>query len=158
MAYTADPWLTSCQAQDTKSFLYLSAPYLVRSTTCFWISNDGSSSNSISATSGAPLPALRALLSGVYSSSPAPGFSRVTQMDGWDLLKAVTARLIPGTQAQKVILVALEPQDAPPASTEALGLALLPPVLVLAGAAPPPLLLPPQAGSRATVARAVRPA
>jgi hypothetical protein len=79
-------------------------------------------------------------------------------MDGWDLLNAVTARLIPGTQAQKVILVALELQDAPPASTEALGLALLPPVLVLAGAAPPPLLLPPQAASRATADRPASPA
>jgi hypothetical protein len=77
-------------------------------------------------------------------------------MDGWDLLNAVTARLIPGTQAQKVTLVALELQDAPPASTEALGLALL--LLVLAGAAPPPLLLPPQAASRATAARPARPA
>ncbi len=125
-------------------------------TTSFWISNDGSSSNSISATSGAPLPALSALLSGVYSFRPAPGFSRVTQMDGWDLLNAVTARLIPGTQAQKVILVALELQDAPPASTEALGLAAL--LLVLAGAAPPPLLLPPQAASRVTAARPARPA
>src|ERR1700743_3519726 len=145
MAYTADPWLTSCQAQDTKSFRYLSAPYLVRSTTCFWISNDGSSSNSISATSGAPLPALRALLSGVYSSRPAPGFSRVTQMDGWDLLNAVTARLIPGTQAQKVIFVALALQDLPPASTEGLLLALLLPL----AAAVPPLVVPllPQAAT-----------
>jgi hypothetical protein len=72
-------------------------------------------------------------------------------------LNAVTARLIPGTQAQKVILVALELQDAPPASTEALGLAALL-LLVLAGAAPPPLLLPPQAASKATAARPAKPA
>jgi hypothetical protein len=56
-------------------------------------------------------------------------------------LNSVTARPIPGTQAQKVILVAPELHD-PPATTLTLGLALL------AGAAgpldddPPPLLHP----------------
>jgi len=68
----------------------------------------------------------------------------------------VTARLIPGTQAQNVILVALELQDAPPASTEALGLALLLPLL--AGAAPPVVPLLPHAASSATVASPARPA
>src|SRR6266851_3213804 len=72
----------------------------------------GSSSNSISATSGAPLPAFSALLSGVYSARPAPGFSWVTQIEGGVLLNWLTARLIPGTQAQKVIFVALELPDA----------------------------------------------
>jgi hypothetical protein len=72
-------------------------------------------------------------------------------------LNAVTARLIPGTQAQKVILVALELQDLPPASTEALGLALL---LAVPLAAAVPLLVPllPQAATSATAARPVRPA
>src|ERR1700691_3285256 len=86
--------------------------------------NEGSSSNSISATSGAPDPAFIALFSSVYSAPPAPGSSSVTQIDGWVLLNSVTARLIPGTQAQNVIGVADELQDLPPASTDALALAL----------------------------------
>src|SRR5580693_10750674 len=86
--------------------------------------NEGSSSNSISATSGAPVPAFMALFSSVYSAPPAPGSSSVTQMFGWVLLNSVTARLIPGTQAQNVIGVADELQDLPPASTDALALAL----------------------------------
>lgn len=91
--------------------------------------NDGSSSNSTSATSGAPLPAFSALFSAVYSGSPAPGSSSVTQMPGWVLLNSVTARFMPGTQAQNVSWVVLEEQDAPPASTDADGLALaLPPL------------------------------
>src|ERR1700689_5076662 len=81
--------------------------------------NEGSSSNSISATSGAPEPAFMALFSSVYSAPPAPGSSSVTQMFGWVLLNSVTARLIPGTQAQNVIGVADELQDLPPASTVA---------------------------------------
>jgi hypothetical protein len=71
-------------------------------------------------------------------------------------LNAVTARLIPGTQAQNVIFVALELQDAPPASTEALGLALLLPLL--AGAAPPVVPLLPHAASSATAASPASPA
>src|SRR5580704_11768312 len=86
--------------------------------------NEGSSSNSISATSGAPDPAFIALFSSVYSAPPAPGSSSVTQIDGWVLLNSVTARLIPGTQAQNVTGVADELQDLPPASTDALALAL----------------------------------
>src|SRR5580704_8169256 len=86
--------------------------------------NEGSSSNSISATSGAPDPAFIALFSSVYSAPPAPGYSSVTQIDGWVLLNSVTARLIPGTQAQNVTGVADELQDLPPASTDALALAL----------------------------------
>src|SRR3984885_14914187 len=86
--------------------------------------NEGSSSNSISATSGAPEPAFMALFSSVYSAPPAPGSSSVTQMFGWVLLNSVTARLIPGTQAQNVIGVADELQDLPPASTVADALAL----------------------------------
>src|SRR3984885_14856467 len=85
---------------------------------------EGSSSNSISATSGAPEPAFIALFSSVYSAPPAPGSSSVTQIDGWVLLNSVTARLIPGTQAQNVIGVADELHDLPPASTDALALAL----------------------------------
>src|SRR5258708_25265325 len=117
--------------------------------------NDGSSSNSTSATSGAPLPAFRALLSGVYSFRPAPGFSSVTQIDGCDLLKAVTARLMPGTHAQNVILVALELHDAPPASTEALGLALegVPEPAAVPPVGPP---LPQAAASSETAAAPVR--
>src|SRR5580698_10156276 len=87
--------------------------------------NEGSSSNSISATSGAPVPAFMALFSSVYSAPPAPGSSSVTQMFGWVLLNSVTARLIPGTQAQNVIGVADELQDLPPASTVAVALALV---------------------------------
>jgi hypothetical protein len=45
-------------------------------------------------------------------------------MLGWVLLNSVTARLIPGTQAQNVIGVADELQDLPPASTVADALAL----------------------------------
>src|SRR5271170_7808522 len=86
--------------------------------------NEGSSSNSISATSGAPDPAFMALLSSVYSAPPAPGSSSVTQIDGWVLLNSVTARLIPGTQAQNMTGVADELQDLPPASTDALALVL----------------------------------
>src|SRR5580704_1158288 len=86
--------------------------------------NEGSSSNSISATSGAPEPAFIALFSSVYSAPPAPGSSSVTQIDGWVLLNSVTARLIQGTQAQNVTGVADELQDLPPASTDALALAL----------------------------------
>src|SRR5580692_10207440 len=93
--------------------------------------NDGISSNSISATSGAPVPAFIALLSSVYSAPPAPGSSSVTQIDGWVLLNSVTARLIPGTHAQNVIGVADELQDLPPASTLALALALALAVAVL---------------------------
>ena len=92
-------------------------------------------------------------MSGVYSSRPAPGFSSVTQIDGWVLLNAVTARAMPGTQAQKVIFVALELQDAPPASTLAAGLAE-------ALAVPPVLLVPllPQAASSASAATPASPA
>src|ERR1700685_1128230 len=86
--------------------------------------NEGSSSTSISATSGAPEPAFMALFSSVYSAPPAPGSSSVTQMFGWVLLNSVTARFIPGTQAQNVIGVADELQDLPPASTVADALAL----------------------------------
>jgi hypothetical protein len=70
------------------------------------------------------------------------------------LLNAVTARLIPGTQAQKVIFVALALQDLPPASTDALGLALLLPL----AAAVPPLVVPllPQAATSAMPARPAR--
>jgi hypothetical protein len=60
----------------------------------------------------------------VYSAPPAPGSSSVTQIDGWVLLNSVTARLIPGTQAQNMTGVADELQDLPPASTDALALAL----------------------------------
>src|SRR5215469_6819935 len=96
--------------------------------------NDGSSSNSTSATSGAPLPAFSALFSAVYSGSPAPGSSSVTQMPGWVLLNSVTARLMPGTQAQNVSWAALEEHDLPPARTDAAGLALAPLPALLAPA------------------------
>src|SRR5215470_1448539 len=88
--------------------------------------NDGSSSNSNSATSGAPEPAFIALLSSVYSAPPAPGSSSVTQIEGCVWLNWVTARLMPGTQAQNITGVADELQDLPPASTVALALALAP--------------------------------
>jgi len=45
-------------------------------------------------------------------------------MLGWVALNWVTARLIPGTQAQNVSCVALELQDLPPASTLADALAV----------------------------------
>src|SRR4051812_41802575 len=101
--------------------------------------NEGISSNSISATSGAPEPAFIALLSSVYSAPPAPGSSSVTQMPGWVLLNSVTARLMPGTHAQNITGVAGELRDWPPASPVALALARaladVPPAEV-------PLLLP----------------
>src|ERR1700683_2320608 len=105
--------------------------------------NEGSSSNSISATSGAPVPAFMALFSSVYSAPPAPGSSSVTQIDGWVLLNSVTARLIPGTQAQNMTGVDDELQDFPPASTvaDALALALALVLLPLAAVLDDPLLL-----------------
>jgi hypothetical protein len=77
----------------------------------------------------------------------------VTQIDGCVLLNSVTARLMPGTQAQNVIFVALELHDAPPASTDALGLALLLAPL------PEPLVgaLVPQAASTETAASPASP-
>ena len=103
-------------------------------------SKDGSSSNSTSATSGAPEPAFSALVIATYSGLPAPTSSWVTQMFGCVLLNSVTARPIPGTQAQNKTLVALALHE-PPATTLTLGLALLAGALVV----PPPalLLLPP---------------
>src|SRR5579871_5985698 len=86
--------------------------------------NDGSSSNSTSATSGAPEPALSALVIATYSGSPAPTSSWVTQMPGCVLLNSVTARPMPGTHAQKVILTALLLEQLAPASTVTDGLAL----------------------------------
>src|ERR1700691_2143994 len=103
--------------------------------------NEGSSSNSISATSGAPVPAFMALFSSVYSAPPAPGSSSVTQIDGWVLLNSVTARLIPGTQAQNMIGVDDELQDFPPASTVADALALALALVPLADVLDDPLLL-----------------
>src|ERR1700727_3650008 len=105
--------------------------------------NEGSSSNSISATSGAPEPAFIALFSNVYSAPPAPGSSSVTQIDGWVLLNSVTARLIPGTQAQNMTGVDDELQDLPPASTvaDALALALALVLVPLAAVLDDPLLL-----------------
>src|ERR1700704_3401963 len=87
--------------------------------------NDGSSSYSTSATSGAPEPALIALVIATYSGSPAPTSSWVTQMPGCDWLNAVTARPRPGTHAQKVIFTALLLAQLAPASTvtDELGLA-----------------------------------
>src|SRR6202042_1885463 len=125
MAYTPEPWLTSCQAHGTKSPLYLLAPYLARLSTLLVTSNDGSSSNSTSATSGAPEPALSALVIATYSGSPAPTSSWVTQMPGCVLLNSSTARPSPGTHAQKVIFTALLLAQLAPASTvtEELGLA-----------------------------------
>src|ERR1700761_3628369 len=79
--------------------------------------NDGSSSYSTSATSGAPVPALIALVIATYSGAPAPTSSWVTQMSGWVLLNSVTARPMPGTHAQKVILTALLFAQLAPAST-----------------------------------------
>ena len=84
-------------------------------------SNDGSSSNSTSATSGAPEPAFSASVIFTYSGSPAPTSSWVTQMDGWVLLNSVTARPIPGTQAQNVTFVADEFLQEAPASTRGAG-------------------------------------
>jgi hypothetical protein len=87
---------------------------------------------------------LSALVIATYSGSPAPTSSCVTQMLGWVLLNSVTARPMPGTQAQKVIFTAFGLQD-PPATTLTLGLALaVVPVLVLAavlGVVDEPLLL-----------------
>src|SRR3984885_3533067 len=105
--------------------------------------NEGSSSNSISATSGAPVPAFMALFSSVYSAPPAPGSSSVTQIDGWVLLNSVTARLIPGTQAQNMTGVDDELQDFPPARTvaDALALALALVLVPLAAVLDDPLLL-----------------
>ena len=80
------------------------------------ISNEGSSSNSTSATSGAPEPALSASEILTYSGLPAPTSSWVTQMLGWVLLNSFTARPKPGTQAQKVIFVALEDLHELPAT------------------------------------------
>ncbi|HMH36229.1 MAG TPA: hypothetical protein VK584_04765, partial [Streptosporangiaceae bacterium] len=105
-------------------------------------SNDGSSSNSTSATSGAPEPAFSALVIATYWGLPAPTSSWVTQMFGCVLLNSVTARPIPGTQAQNKTLVALGLHE--PATTVTVGLALA----VLAGelVVPPAaalLLLPP---------------
>src|ERR1700733_14302427 len=106
---------------------------------------EGISSNSISATSGAPDPAFMALFSRVYSAPPAPGSSSVTQIDGWVLLNSVTARLIPGTQAQNMTGVDDELQDFPPASTVAdalaLALALVLALVPLAAVLDDPLLL-----------------
>src|SRR5258708_38729931 len=79
--------------------------------------NEGSSSNSTSATSGALEPALSALVIATYSGSPAPTSSWVTQMPGGVLLNAVTARPSPGTHAQKVIFTALLLEQLAPAST-----------------------------------------
>ena len=104
------------------------APYGARFTTFFVTSNDGSSSNSTSATSGAPEPAFSALVIATYWGLPAPTSSWVTQMFGCVLLNSVTARPIPGTQAQNKILVALGPHELP-ATTVTVGLALA----VLAG-------------------------
>src|SRR5581483_1762598 len=126
------------------------------STTLWVISNDGSSSNSTSATSGAPEPALSALVILTYSGFPAPTSSSVTQIEGWDLLNASTARPMPGTHAQNVTWVALPDRHDPPASTDVLGEAVGP-------AAPEddPPLLPPQAARDAarapTAATAVYP-
>src|SRR5206468_2623801 len=114
------------------------APYGTRLTTWCVTSKDGSSSNSTSATSGAPEPAFSALVIATYSGLPAPTSSWVTQMFGCVLLNSVTARPIPGTQAQNKTLVALALHE-PPATTLTLGLALA----VLAGelVVPPPVLL-----------------
>src|SRR5207247_4632748 len=142
IAYTALPWLTSSQAHGTNLSLYLFAPYWDRSTTSCVTSKDGSSSNSTSATSGAPEPAFSASEIFTYSGLPAPTSSRVTQIFGCVLLNSVTARPIPGTQAQNKTLVALALHE-PPATTLTLGLALA----ALAGelVVPPAalLLLPP---------------
>src|SRR5580693_6898907 len=124
MAYTPEPWLTSCQAHGTKSLWYLSAPYLARFTTLCVTSNDGSSSNSTSATSGAPEPALSASEIFTYSGSPAPTSASVTQIDGWVLLNSLTARSMPGTQAQNVMFVAPDDLQDAPASTVLPGVGL----------------------------------
>ena len=122
------------------------APYGARFTTFFVTSNDGSSSNSTSATSGAPEPAFSALVIATYSGLPAPTSSWVTQMFGCVLLNSVTARPIPGTQAQNKTLVALGLHELP-ATTVTVGLALA----VLAGE----LVVPPRgaATAAATAAR-----
>jgi hypothetical protein len=65
---------------------------------------------------------------------------------------------MPGTHAQNVSLVALEPQEAPPASTEADGLALalaLPLAVVPVAEGDEPLL--PQAASSVTAAAPATP-
>jgi hypothetical protein len=72
----------------------------------------------------------------------------------------LTARAMPGTQAQNVIWVAFEDLQLPPARTVGLALALAP---ELAPPDPPEdgeagPLLPPQAASRETAAAAARPA
>ena len=121
-----------------------------------WVtSNDGSSSNSTSATSGAPDPAFSASAIFTYSGLPAPTSSCVTQIDGWVLLNSLTARPIPGTQAQNVTFVAEEFLQEPPATSVALELAL---ALALEEPAAAGLaLLPPHAASRESAAAPARP-
>ena len=155
MAYTAGPWLTSFQAHGTKLLLYLFAPYGTRLTTLWVTSNDGSSSNSTSATSGAPDPAFSASAIFTYSGLPAPTSSCVTQIDGWVLLNSLTARPIPGTQAQNVTFVAEEFLQEPPATSVALELALA--LALEEPAAAGLVLLPPHAASRESAAAPARP-
>jgi hypothetical protein len=76
-------------------------------------------------------------------------------MDGWVLLNSVTARPIPGTQAQNVIFVADEFLQDAPASSVALELALALALDEPAAAGAP--LLPPHAASMQSAAAPARP-
>src|ERR1700722_13600092 len=111
----SEPSVTSDQAHLAKSPWSLAAPYWAWLTRLLVISKDGSSAYSISATSGAPVPALSASAILTYSADPAPMFWTVTQTPGWVLLYRVASRLKPGTQAHTVSFTSedLQPELPP---------------------------------------------
>src|SRR6266566_2546715 len=78
------------------------APYCDRSTSLPVSSKVGRYWNSICTTSGAPLPALRAVRSLVYSGAPWPALTSLTLMLGCDCSKRLISLWMLGTHVQKV--------------------------------------------------------
>src|SRR4051812_36741812 len=96
----------------------LLAPYWPMSTRCLVRLMVGSSWNSSITTSGAPLPALSAVCSLVYSSPPAPAFVQSIWMFLWVELNRSTTGWNSGYQAHTLIRV-----TAPAAAESALPVA-----------------------------------
>src|SRR3954468_6489369 len=101
-AYTAFPADTSFHAPALKLPLILSAPYLLMSTSAFWISKFVRWSASSMTTSGAPLPAETAVWNLLYSSPPCPTLVQQTCTSLWPLLKLSTTLAMFGYQAHTV--------------------------------------------------------
>ena len=119
MAYTLLPSVDCFQAQSAYRALSSPAPYLPMSTSLSRITKLGISWNSTMATSGAPLPALKAVFSLAYWSGPVPTLVQSTLMSWCEALKASTTPLNSGYHAHTLMCTGPEALGSPEALSPA---------------------------------------